>query len=294
MGFLSSWMSTIGAIIKTFTFSDAVDIVLVAIIIYYLFKLLRETRAAQLVKGLAVLVIAYAVSSIFDLTMVNVILTTVFEFAVIILVIVFQPELRRMLEHLGRSNISKGSFFSSISNKSDDLSSVWSKAINAVADAATVFSHSKTGALIVFERNTMLSEIAASGTEINSTPSVALLGNLFFNKAPLHDGACIIRDGRILSAGCILPLTDNTRLSTALGTRHRAAIGMSEESDAVVVVVSEETGIISVAIGGKLIRELDRKELVDKLNELIIPAENEKQDLFTVLFKNRKEKCDEK
>lgn len=294
MGFLSSWISTIGAILKTFTFSDAVDIVLVAIIIYYLFKLLRQTRAAQLVKGLAVLVIAYALSSIFDLTMVNVILTTVFEFAVIILVIVFQPELRRMLEHLGRSNISKGSFFSSISNKNDDLATIWAKAINDVADAATVFSHSKTGALIVFERNTMLSEIAATGTEINSTPSVALLGNLFFNKAPLHDGACIIRDGKILSAGCILPLTDNNHLSSALGTRHRAAIGMSEESDAVVVVVSEETGIISIAVGGKLIRELDRKELVDKLTELIIPTENEKSDLFTVLFRNRKEKDDEK
>ena len=294
MGFLSSWISTIGAIIKTFTFSDAVDIVLVAIIIYYLFKLLRQTRAAQLVKGLAVLVVAYALSSIFDLTMVNVILTTVFEFAVIILVIVFQPELRRMLEHLGRSNISKGSIFSAISSKNDDLTTVWTKAINAVADAATVFSHSKTGALIVFERNTMLSEIASTGTEINSTPSVALLGNLFFNKAPLHDGACIIREGRILSAGCILPLTDNNRLSSALGTRHRAAIGMSEESDAVVVVVSEETGTISVAIGGKLIRELGRKELVDKLTEYIIPEDNEKQDLFTVLFKNRKEKDDEK
>lgn len=293
MGFLSGWMTTIGAIVKTFSFSDAVDIVLVAIIIYYLFKLLRQTRAAQLIKGLAVLVIAYAVSAVFDLTMVNVILTTVFEFAVIILVIVFQPELRRMLEHLGRSNISKGSIFSSFSTKNDDLSSVWSKAINDVADSAMVFSNSKTGALIVIERNTLLTEIASSGTELNSSTSVALFGNIFFNKAPLHDGACILRDGKILSAGCILPLTDNNHISSSLGTRHRAAIGMSEESDAVVVVVSEETGIVSVAVGGKLIRELDRKELVDKLTALIIPDDSEKQDLFTVLFKNRKEKDDE-
>ena len=293
MGFLFCCITTIGAIIKTFTFSDAVDIVLVAIIIYYLFKLLRQTRAAQLIKGLAVLVIAYAASALFDLTMVNVILTSLFEFAVIILVIVFQPELRRMLEHLGRSNISKGSLFSTFTAKSDDEIAIWSKAISDVADAATVFSKSKTGALIVFERNTLLSEIAASGTELNSSTSVALFGNLFFNKAPLHDGACILRGGKVLSAGCILPLTDNKRLSSSLGTRHRAAIGMSEESDAVVVVVSEETGIISVAVGGKLIRELDRKELVDKLTELIIPADNEKQDLFTVLFRNRKEKDDE-
>lgn len=293
MGFLSSWIETIGAILKTFRFSDAVDIVLVAIIIFSLFKLLRQTRAAQLFKGLIVLVVAYAVSAIFDLTMVNVILTTLFEFAVIILVIVFQPELRRALEHLGRSNISKNSIFSGIASKSDDLTTVWTKAINDIADASLVFSKSRTGALIVIERNTMLSEIASSGTELNSDTSVALFGNIFFNKAPLHDGACIIRDGRILSAGCILPLTDNNRLNTSLGTRHRAAIGMSEESDAVIVVVSEETGIISVAVGGKLIRELDRKELADKLTELIIPSDSEKSDLFAILFKSRKEKDDE-
>lgn len=293
MAYLESWMETIESILKTFRFSDALDIIIVSLIIYSLFKLLRQTRAAQLVKGLVVLVVAYAVSALFDLTMVNVILTTVFEFAVIILVIVFQPELRRALEHLGRSNISGNNLFSGIAGKNDDLSIVWGKAINDIADSATVFSHSKTGALIVIERNTMLTEIAASGTELNSDTSVALFGNIFFNKAPLHDGACIIREGRILSAGCILPLTDNNRLNSALGTRHRAAIGMSEESDAVVVVVSEETGIISVAVGGNLIRELDRKELVSKLTSLIIPSDNEKQDLFTVLFKNRKEKNDE-
>lgn len=293
MSLLSSWISTIGAIIKTFRFSDAVDIFIVAIIIYCLFKFVRQTRAASLLKGLVVLLIAFALSAIFDLTMVNVILTTIFEFAVIILVIVFQPELRRALEQLGRSNISNTSLFSSITNKSDDLTAIWSKPISDVADAATVFSHSKTGALIVFECHTMLSDIAATGTELNSDTSVALLGNIFFNKAPLHDGACIIRDGKILSAGCILPLTNDNNINSSLGTRHRAAIGMSEESDAVVVVVSEENGIISIAHKGKLIRELDRKELVDKLTELLIPADNEKQDLFAVLFKNRKEKDDE-
>ena len=293
MGFLSSWISTIGAIIKTFRFTDAVDILIVAIIIYYLFKFVRQTRAASLVKGLVVLLVAFALSAIFDLTMVNVILTTLFEFAVIILVIVFQPELRRALEQLGRSNISRTSLFSSITNKNDDLTALWSKAISDVADAATVFSHSRTGALIVFERNTMLSDIASTGTELNSDTSVALLGNIFFNKAPLHDGACILRGGKILSAGCILPLTNDNSLNSSLGTRHRAAIGMSEESDAVVVVVSEENGIISLAHKGKLIRELDRKELADKLSQLIIPQDNEKQDLFTVLFKSRKEKDDE-
>jgi len=288
MEFLSSWFNAIVAIIKTFTISDAVDIAFVSLIIYGLFKILRQTRAAQLVKGLIVLAIAYALSIVFDLSMVNFILTAIFEFAVIILVIVFQPELRRALEHLGRSN--KKGFLSNFMTKNDDVVTVTAKAISDVADVATVFSRSKTGALIVFERETMLNEISSTGTKLNSDTSVALLGNIFFNKAPLHDGACIIRDGKILSAGCILPLTDNNRLNSALGTRHRAAIGMSEESDAVVVVVSEETGIISIAVEGKLIRELDRKQLSDKLTEFLLPSDSEKQDLFTVLFKSRKEK----
>ena len=288
MDFLSKWFSAIVAIIKTFTFSDAVDIVLVSIIIYRLFKLLRQTRAGQLVKGLAILGIAFALSVVFNLTMINVILTTVFEFAIIILVIVFQPELRRALEHLGRSNFKNVNFFSGMA-KSDEIIAKKVKAISDVADAAVIFSHSKTGALIVFERDTMLSDISSTGTKLNSDTSVALFGNLFFNKAPLHDGACIIRDGCILSAGCILPLTDNNRLNSALGTRHRAAIGMSEESDAVVVVVSEETGIISLAVEGKLIRELNRKTLSDKLTEYLIPSDNENKDLFAVL-RNRKER----
>lgn len=291
MDFLSKWFQAVIAIVRTFTFSDAVDIVLVSIIIYSLFKLLRQTRAGQLVKGLAVLGIAYALSVVFKLTMINVILTTVFEFAIIILVIVFQPELRRALEHLGRSNLKNVNIFSGMA-KSDDIIAKRSKAISDVADACTVFSHSKTGALIVFERDTMLSDISETGTMLNSDTSVALFGNIFFNKAPLHDGACIIRDGSILSAGCILPLTDNNRLNSALGTRHRAAIGMSEESDAVVVVVSEETGIVSLAVEGKLIRELNRKQLADKLTEYLIPSDNEKQDLFTVL-RNRKEKSND-
>lgn len=289
MDFLSKWFQAIIAIVKTFTFSDAVDIVLVSIIIYSLFKLLRQTRAGQLVKGLAILGIAFALSVVFKLTMINVILTTVFEFAIIILVIVFQPELRRALEHLGRSNFKNVNFFSSMA-KTDEVIAKKAKAISDVADACTVFSHSKTGALIVFERETMLTEISDTGTKLNSDTSVALLGNLFYNKAPLHDGACIIRDGSILSAGCILPLTDNKRLNSALGTRHRAAIGMSEESDAVIVVVSEETGIISLAVEGKLIRELNRKQLADKLTAYLLPSDNEKQDLFTAI-RNRKERA---
>lgn len=239
------------------------------------------------------MLVAYALSAIFDLTMVNFILRALFEFAVIIFVVVFQPELRKALEKLGRSNFSKKTFLSFISSNVQDEITMQTKAINDVCDAATVFSHSRTGALIVFERESVLSEIKSSGTELNSDTSVALLGNIFFNKAPLHDGACIIRNGKILAAGCILPLTSNNDINDSLGTRHRAALGMSEESDAVVVVVSEETGIISVAVGGSLIRELNRETLYDKLSKLILPAENEKSDLLSVLFKNRKEKNNE-
>ena len=279
-------MSTLWATLKTFQFKDAVDIAIITLILYYLLRLFRQTRAGQLVKGVVVLLIAYGISAIFSLTMVNYILRALFEFAIIIIVVVFQPELRQALERLGTTRtlkniVSPGSQTSTLSV---------TKAVTDVADACTVFSSSKTGALIVFERDSVLSEIANTGTFLNSDTSVALFGNIFFNKAPLHDGATIIRSGKILSAGCILPLTTNNNVSSSLGTRHRAALGMSEESDAVVVVVSEETGTISIAVGGTLIRDLNRESLFQKLSDLIISGENESTNLLSLLFKNRKEK----
>lgn len=287
---MEDFMSTIWATLKTFQFKDAVDILVVSLIIYYLLKLFRQSRSGQLIKGVAVLLIAFAVSAIFNLTMVNYILRSLFEFAVIIFVVVFQPELRQALERLGRNKTLKN--FVNTGNQSGEAAVL--KAISDVSDACAVFSKSKTGALIVFERDSLLNEICSTGTLLNSDPSVALLGNIFFNKAPLHDGACIIRGGKILSAGCILPLTKSLNVSQSLGTRHRAAIGMSEESDAVVVVVSEETGVISIALNGKLIRDFNRNSLNDKLMELIIPGENERSNLLSVFFKNRKEKNNEK
>jgi diadenylate cyclase len=280
-------MSTMWATLKTFQFKDAIDILVISLILYYLFKLLRQSRAGQLVKGVVVLLIAYGISALFNLTMVNFILRALFEFAVIIIVVVFQPELRQALERLGRSNRTLKNF---VPNASSGNQNSVVKAIGDVSDVCAVFSSSKTGALIVFERDSVLSEVAATGTELNSDTSVALLGNIFFNKAPLHDGACVIRDGRILAAGCILPLTQSMDISDSLGTRHRAAIGMTEGSDAVVVVVSEETGVISISVGGRLIRDLDRSSLYDKLSDLLLIGESEKTDLLSVLFKNRKEK----
>ena len=282
-------MSAIWATLKTFQFKDAIDILVISLILYYLFKLLRQSRSGQLVKGVVVLLAFYGIATIFNLTMVSYILKSLFEFTVIIIVVVFQPELRQALERIGRNR----TLMSLVPGSGDTPSTEIMKAITDVCDVTTSFSHSKTGALIVFERDSVLNEVSATGTELNCDTSVQLLGNIFFNKAPLHDGACIIRNGKILSAGCILPLSKSLDISASLGTRHRAAIGLSEECDAVVVVVSEETGVVSIAVGGQLIRDLDRSSLFEKLSALIMPGEKEKKnDLLSALFKNRKEKKD--
>lgn len=284
-------LDTIWSTLKTFEFKDAVDIIIVALILYYLFRLFRQSRAGQLVKGVVILLVMFAISALANLTMVKFILKSVFEFAVIILVVVFQPELRQGLERLGRSNKTLKNI---VNTNNQNPETIVMKAISDVADSCAIFSKSRTGALIVFERDSLLNEIANTGTALNSDTSPALLGNLFFNKAPLHDGACIIRDGKILSAGCILPLTKSLDVSSELGTRHRAAIGLSEECDAVIVVVSEETGSISIALEGKLTRDYSRNSLNDALVDLIIPGEREHSNLFSAIFKNRKEKNDEK
>ena len=284
-------MNTVWSTLKTFEFKDAVDILIVALLLYYLFRLFRQSRSGQLVKGVVILLIMFAISAIANLTMVRFILKSVFEFFVIILVVVFQPELRQGLERLGRSNMTLRNFMNSNSQSPETFVM---KAISDVADSCAIFSKSRTGALIVFERNSLLNEIAGTGTTLNSETSPALIGNIFYNKAPLHDGAMIIRDGKILSAGCILPLTKSLDVSPDLGTRHRAAIGLSEECDAVVVVVSEETGNISIALGGRLTRDYNRNTLYDRLVELIIPGENERSNLFSSIFRSRKEKNDEK
>ncbi len=277
--------------LKTFTFKDFIDVVIIALILFYLLRLFRNSRAGQLVKGFLILLVVYGVSYLLQLTMLTYILNSIFTYWAIIFIVVFQPELRLGLERLGRSNRRLRSFMSStVQNPEDKIY----KAISDVADTCAVFSKSKTGALIVFERDTLLGDIANTGTILNSDVSPALLGNIFFNKAPLHDGASIIRDGKLLSAGCILPLTDNLNISQDLGTRHRAAIGMSEESDAVVVVVSEETGNISIALNGMLTRDFSRDALYNRLVELIIVRDKDKNTgLFAALFNKRKEKKNE-
>lgn len=271
MNVLLELFNNIMAVFRTIQIKDIFDILAVTFIIFSLFKLVRETRAEQLLKGVIVLLAIYVISSVFGLTMMTNFMRILFEFSVLIIAIIFQPEIRKALERIGQSNFGHR-YLSFIFNKSksDEEIKAIKKSIVCVADVATVFSSSKTGALIVFERESKLSDIIDTGTIINSRPSVALLGNIFFNKAPLHDGAVIIREGSIYAAGCILPLTDNKNVDINLGTRHRAALGMSENSDALVVIVSEETGNISVAVNGRLKRNLNRETLISYLESFLV------------------------
>ena len=270
---IASWWEWMVSIAMNFQFKDAVDIIIVAFLIYGVVKLVRETRAGQLVKGLFLLVILFIISSYFNLVMVSRVLAYFFQFAFVAILIVFQPEIRKALEHVGRNNV--GQSIAAVvtgRDRSYDRAQI-RKAINAVVDGVGILQQLKMGALIVFERKTKLGDIIETGTQINCEPSGQIVGNIFFNKAPLHDGAMIIRDGMIHAAGCILPLTKNTSVSAELGTRHRAALGVSEESDAVVVVVSEETGQISVAVNGVLARRFTRDTLRDVLEGYLIPQE---------------------
>ena len=232
--------------ITSIQFTDAVDILIVAFLIYKAIWFVRRTNSYNLAKGVILVLVALWLSDIFGLTMINSLLKRAVELGLIALLILFQPELRRILERMG-SGFSSGKASSS---------SATEQAIAQTVIACTEMSASRTGALIIFERKVKLNDIMSTGTIINSDTNAELLKNLFFNKAPLHDGAVIIRDGRIAAAGCVLPLTKSKNLSKDLGMRHRAGIGLSEQSDAVVVIVSEETGSVSVAIEGMLKRHL--------------------------------------
>lgn len=292
MSIVNDFFQTIIATFKTFQVKDVIDILVVALIIFYLFTLIRRSRAGQLIKGLIILLVVYLISTLLDLTMINSILKSIFDFAVIILVVVFQPEIRQILEKMGRRRYYFGKFRSFVSPKSE-LSKSSLKAISDVADSCVIFSQNKIGALIVFERESHLDEVTESGTKLDSDTSVSLLSNIFYKGAPLHDGACLIKEGKITAAGCILPLTQRMDLSAHLGTRHRAAVGLSEESDAVVVIVSEETGAISLAVRGDLVRDLNREDLYTKLVELTLVEPVQSSTPFSTLFKSKKKEEEE-
>lgn len=247
---------------------DVIDILVVAYIIYKAIGFLRESRAGQLVKGLLILFVMYLLSDWWELASLQWMLSKVMDSAIIAAAVIFQPELRRILERVGRTNFSRGQMF-------DDEESSVSACIDSACKAAGIMQEKRIGALIVFERTTQLGEIINTGTVIDAEASVSMINNVFFPKSPLHDGAMIIRQGRLYAAGCILPLTQREDLSLQLGTRHRAAIGMTENSDAVVLVVSEETGTISIVVNGQITRNYSAVSAEAELSRLLVSSENE-------------------
>lgn len=241
--------------LSTVRLSDFIDIAIVAVIVYWAIRLIRETRAAQLVKGILVLVALFQISSWLGFNTLQYILQNTLQLGFFALLIVFQPELRRALEQIGHG--AWGRIFG-FTNRQNTGVEALAEQISLAADS---LSKNKVGALICVERITKLGDIAAGGTPLSATVTAELLVNIFVPNTPLHDGAVIIGDNRILAAGCVLPLTAKSDLSKELGTRHRAAIGLSENSDAVVIVVSEETGKISIALNGDLTRNLTKDTL---------------------------------
>lgn len=245
--------------------SDVIDVIIVAVIIYYIIKLIRDTRAVQLVRGIVILLVIFLLSSVFKLNALNYILSGAMQIGLFALVVIFQPELRNLLERMGRFKVGKIIDFAA-----DPVISDMHMTIESVVKASVNMSASKTGALIVMERETLLGDFMTSGTMLEANVSSGLLENIFVPNTPLHDGAVIIRNNKIMAAGCMLPLTTNNNLSYELGTRHRAAIGLSETTDAIIVVVSEETGKISIARGGTLTRNLTGESLSKALHKILM------------------------
>ena len=264
-------------IIHSLNIFDVLDILILTFLVYYVIKLLRETRAMQLLKGIFFIIVIFILVKIFNLRAMSFLLDNFLQVGIIAIMIVFQPELRRILEKVGGTKVAT---FAQSVEKNAGNTSVRERAILGIADACARLHDSKTGALIVIERETKLGDIIEKETTsiINAECEPELFCNLFYNKAPLHDGAVIIRDNRIYAAGCFLPNTQKDQfLSTELGSRHRAAVGMSENSDALVIVVSEETGTISVALDGQLSRDLTRDGLVKILQKYMPGTSAEKK-----------------
>ena len=269
--------------------ADLLDIAILSLVIYKILWMLRKTSSGRVLRGILILLFAMAISSAIPLTATSFLLNKVVEYGILGLVILFQPEIRRFLERMGSSRL--GLVFASSKTTAADME----VAIAQTTEAYTDMSRDKVGALMVFERQNLLDDVIKTGTALDCAVSSELLKNIFWNKAPLHDGAVIVRDGRIVGAGCMLPLSGNVNLSRDLGMRHRAGIGMSEHSDAVVVIVSEETGSISAAVGGMLKRHLAPETLERLLrNELLNDVQDESKVsqiplLNWVLGRNKKE-----
>lgn len=247
--------------VKNMSISSIMDILVVSYIFYKGYMLIKETRGEQLFKGIIFIILLIPVSSFLNLTMLNWILTKTLTIGVLSLIIIFQPEIRRVLEHLGRTAFNDKHLL----EDEETMERVITEVVNSIEN----LSEAKTGALIAIEQMTGLEDIINTGTRLDAVVSSSLLENIFVVNTPLHDGATIIRNDRIISAGCFLPLTNSQEINKKLGTRHRAAIGLSENSDALVIIVSEETGNISLAVNGVLTRNYNRERLKDILIRII-------------------------
>lgn len=265
--------------IQLISISDIIDIGIVSFIVYHLINWLRQTRAMQLVKGIILLFALMVISDLMNLTVINYVISTLVQVGTFAIVVIFQPELRTLLESMGRSRVGKMIDFTK--DKSKDQES-GNRICEEIVTAVMNMADTKTGALIVIERETKLGEIN-TGTKVDADITSQLLENIFVPNTPLHDGAVIIRDEKILSAACFLPLTSNNNVAKELGTRHRAALGVSEVSDAFTIVVSEETGKVSIAVNGSLTRNVGREPLKKALEKIMIKKEND-----TPLFANFK------
>lgn len=242
--------------------ASVVEILIVAWLLYKLYWLIKETRAEQLLKGILIILALIPISYLFNMTMLYFLLSRTITLGVLSFVIIFQPEIRRALEHLGRSAFNDRHL--------TPEERAWDELLTEIVTAVESLSLSKTGALLVIEQQTMLREMIATGTQIDAKVSAALIENIFIPNTPLHDGAMILREDRIVAAGCVLPLTTSSEISKKLGTRHRAAIGLTEVSDAAVLVVSEETGVVSLALNGKLVRNYDKDRLKAILLKILL------------------------
>ena len=273
---MGAFLDGVKIVISELHINDIIDILAIAYIIYKLCTFIRDSRASLIVKGVLVIVAAYLASVWLDLQMVSTVVEMIVRYAAIAIIVVLQPEIRSMLEKVGRSRLNVSSLFDRSEDEKQRGEAL--NAISSVVESTRILQKQCMGALIVFEREVPLQEIVETGTKMDAAPNVQLIANIFYNKAPLHDGAMIIQNNRITAASCILPLTQNTDIDPNFGTRHRAAIGMSENSDAVIVVVSEETGRISVACNGVISSTYDPGELSAMLMELLLPDSGSSAD----------------
>ena len=279
MEYIEQFLRTVQEYVKLIGFFDVLDMAIVAFVVYHIFRFVRRSRSGQVVKAILLIVVALGVANLLQLQVVSFVLNNAVELGFIALVIIFQTEIRRFLEQMGSGKIKEIFVQETID---DELE----YAIRETVEAYTSLSKDKVGALMVFERKTMLDDVLKTGTPLDARVSAELLKNLFWNKAPLHDGAVIVRNGRIVGAGCMLPMSGNVNISRDLGMRHRAGIGISENSDAVVALVSEETGSISVAINGMLKRHLAPATLEQMLRNELMPKQEESKPSGTAWLTN--------